>query len=302
MVRLLTSEAKQLHVQREYTTPIGTPQYDGAACRAARMADAFQSFDVLRIEAGARLAVRDHVATERALEVRLDGEPFSVIMRTPGDDADLAIGFLFTEGIVRSRDDVRQVEPGESADVVNVRLARGRADIVAQLLEQRRQVVTNASCGTCGRRSLATLAVEGPPLPIEWQVPHEIVAALPDRLRGAQHTFDETGGLHAAGLFDGDGRLDSSAEDIGRHNAVDKLIGRMVVSRRLPLRRALLSVSGRSSFEIVQKAFAGGIPLVAAVSAPSSLAVDLARSTGITLVGFVRGGRFNCYAHPDRIR
>jgi FdhD protein len=153
----------------------------------------------------------------------------------------------------------------------------------------------------CGRRSLSTLAIDAPPCEIDWSVPAGAVAGLPDALREAQSAFARTGGLHAAALFRTDGTLEASAEDVGRHNAVDKLLGRMLAASRLPLARSLLFVSGRSSFEIVQKAWMGGIPFVAAVSAPSSLAVDLAREAGITLLGFVRDGRFNVYAHAQRL-
>lgn len=266
------------------------------------MAESFRDFDVVRVEERRTSPAVDHVATERPLEVRLEGEPFSVIMRTPGADEDLAVGFLFTEGVIRSASEVRRVELTEAPNVINVRLSRERAEILPELLGQRRQVTTNSSCGMCGRRTLESLEVNAPPLPARWSVRSDLVASLPDSLRAAQRTFDETGGLHAAGLFDTEGRLEISAEDVGRHNAVDKLLGRMVMTQRTPLERSLLFVSGRSSFEIIQKAFMGGIPFVAAVSAPSSLAIELARKTGITLLGFVRDTRFNIYAHHERIQ
>jgi FdhD protein len=159
----------------------------------------------------------------------------------------------------------------------------------------------NSSCGMCGRRTLESLTVVRDPLAARWTVHADIILSLPSILRSAQQAFSETGGLHAAGLFDRDGRLEMSAEDVGRHNAVDKLVGRRLLAGRVPLSQSLLFVSGRSSFEIVQKAFLAGIPLIGAVSAPSSLAIELARSAGITLLGFVREGRFNSYAHHDRI-
>jgi FdhD protein len=264
------------------------------------MSEPYREFEVVRVDTQRSDTSRDRVAAESPLEVRLEGEAFSVIMRTPGADEELTVGFLFTEGVIRGRQDLRRVEvagPG----VMNVRLSRERAEILPALLGQRRQVTTNASCGICGRRSLESLDVGGPPLAARWTIDSGIVAGLPAALRLAQRTFDETGGLHAAGLFEIDGRLAASAEDVGRHNAVDKLLGRSLLADRIPLDRALLFVSGRSSFEIVQKAFAGGIPFVGAVSAPSSLAIDLARRTGITLLGFVRGRRFNVYAHPERV-
>jgi FdhD protein len=153
----------------------------------------------------------------------------------------------------------------------------------------------------CGRRTLESLLVNAPPLTARWKVKSEMILCLPATLRAAQPTFSETGGLHAAGLFDTEGHLELSAEDVGRHNAVDKLLGRMFLNRRMPLDHSLLFVSGRTSFEIVQKAFLGGIGLVGAVSAPSSLAIELARKTGVTLLGFVREGRFNIYSHHERL-
>jgi FdhD protein len=258
--------------------------------------------DVLRAEAQGASAATDRVAEEVPLEVRLHGEAFSVIMRTPGADADLAAGFLFTEGVVRRAADIARIDAGQTSNVVDVALAPERAALVPDLLAGRRQVAMNSSCGMCGRRSLESLAVDAPPLAVRWRVAGATIAELPDRLRGAQLAFAETGGLHAAGVFDTAGGLQLSAEDVGRHNAVDKLLGRLLMAGRLPLEDSLLFVSGRSSFEIVQKAFLAGIPLIAAVSAPSSLAVDLARTAGITLLGFVRGDRFNVYSHPERIK
>ena len=264
------------------------------------MTESSRRVDVLRI-AGDRLdCASDRVAVEAPLELRLNGYPFAVIMRTPGTDADLAAGFLFAEGVVRSSDDIQRVEPID-AFTVNVALGRSRAEVLPQLLDARRGVVQNSSCGLCGRRQLESLEIDRPPLAMEWRLPADVIVGLPQALRSAQHAFDETGGLHAAGLFDLEGRLRLSAEDVGRHNAVDKLIGRMLMERQLPLSRVALVVSGRSSFEIVQKALLGGIPLVAAVSAPSSFAVDLALGAGITLIGFLRDGRFNVYTHAARV-
>jgi FdhD protein len=243
----------------------------------------------------------DRVAVEAPLEVRVNGQPFSVIMRTPGADRELALGFLLSEGLIRGRGDVVRVDVDEPASVANVIFDRGRADAVAEALGQRRQVTMNSSCGLCGRRSLESLEMSAPAFVREWSVEPAMVDRLPATLQAAQPAFAQTGGLHAAGLFDLDGALIASAEDVGRHNAVDKLVGRMFEEGRLPLSRTLLLVSGRSSFEIVQKAWLAGIPLIAAVSAPSSLAVDLAARAGMTLMGFVRDGRFNIYAHPERV-
>jgi FdhD protein len=263
--------------------------------------DPVRSVDMLHVEGGRATPASDRVAVEVPLEVRLQGEPFAVIMRTPGDDRHLAVGFLFTEGVLRGVGDLARVEETESPDIINVRVTPQRAEIVPELLGQRRNVAMNSSCGLCGRRTLESLAIDRPALVPRWTVSSETILSLPDRLREAQQAFSETGGLHASGLFDLSGRLEMSAEDVGRHNALDKLLGRALVGGRLPLSDTLLCVSGRSSFEIVQKAFLGGIPLIAAVSAPSSLAIDLARRSGITLLGFVRGGRFNVYSGAERI-
>jgi FdhD protein len=260
---------------------------------------AVRAFDVRR--RGGAAPVHDKVAVELPMQVRLNGEPFSVIMRTPGADRELALGFLFTEGVIRGRDDVARVAVSAADNVADVHLVSARAPIAREALASRRQVATNSSCGMCGRRELESLSVPLPPMRAGWTIVESVIPQLPDLLRRAQSAFDETGGLHAAGLFDLEGRLRASAEDVGRHNAVDKLLGRALEAGDLPLSDSLLVVSGRSSFEIVQKAWLGGIPFVAAVSAPSSLAIELAREAGITLLGFVREGRFNVYAHPERI-
>ena len=264
------------------------------------MTESTRSVDLVRLADGRFEHAADRVAVEAALEVRLNGHPFAVIMRTPGADADLVAGFLLSEGVIRSADDLHRLDRPDTDGVLNVVLSRSRAEILPDLLEGRRNVAQNSSCGMCGRRTLESLEIDRPPLVEEWHLDPTVLAGLPAALRHAQHAFDETGGLHAAGLFDLDGRLQSSAEDVGRHNAVDKLLGRALMAGQLPLSRSALVVSGRSSFEIVQKAFIGAIPLVAAVSAPSSLAVDLANRTGITLLGFVRDDRFNIYTHPSR--
>lgn len=271
------------------------------SCRPVDTNASVRSVPVTRVTVDARTEVSDRVAVEQPLQVRLDGQPFSVIMRTPGDDPHLAIGFLFSEGVVRSAADVRAIET-EEADVVDVRLSSARAPALVDLLGDRREVAMNSSCGLCGRRTLESLVVPGDPLPVTWTLPARVVAGLPDRLVPAQAAFAETGGLHAAGLVWHDGPLERSAEDVGRHNAIDKLVGRMVMSGRVPLADHALVVSGRLSFEIVQKAFLAGLPMIVAVSAPSSLAIDLAARAGLTLVGFTRAGRFNVYTGGARIR
>jgi FdhD protein len=185
------------------------------------------------------------------------------------------------------------------SNVVNVTLTE--PGLVERALAERRQITTNSSCGLCGRRTIESLSADVAPIEASWTVPGDVLVRLPQQLRAGQTVFDETGGLHAAGLFSPNGVLADVAEDVGRHNAVDKVVGRMLMLEQLPLTNHLLCVSGRTSFEIVQKALFAGIPIVAAVSAPSSLAIDLARTFGVTLVGFVRGDRFNIYAHPERI-
>lgn len=241
----------------------------------------------------------DLVAVESPIDIRLNGTPFAVVMRTPGADRDLALGFLHSEGLVRRPDDVVRVDV--EGDVVNVVFARDRGDAVAAALDSARHVTATAACGVCGRRDLDRLSGEAV-MPATWLVPGGTLVSLPATLGAAQSVFAQTGGLHGAGLFALDGRLERSAEDVGRHNAVDKIVGAMLVERHLPLSNHLLLVSGRASFEIVQKAWRAGIPLVASVSAPSSLAIDIAREAGMTLVGFVRDGRFNIYTHPSRVK
>ena len=266
------------------------------------MSAGVRSFDMLRVAHGRAATDRDRVAVELALEVRLNSEPFSVIMRTPGDDHHLALGFLLSESIVRSSADIERVDVDDVENVVNVWLTRERDAVVAAALGQRRQVAMNSSCGMCGRRTLESLAIDAAPFAVDWQVAAAMVSTLPEPLRAEQSAFAATGGIHAAGLFDRDGRLEAIAEDVGRHNAVDKLLGRALVEGRVPLDASVLFVSGRTSFEIVQKAYLGGIRVVAAVSAPSSLAIDLARAAGMTLLGFVRDERCNVYATDGRIQ
>jgi len=273
------------------------------------MTDAQQQVDIVRVRTGTRTRDRDRAATEEPLEIRLHDRPFAVIMRTPGADRELAAGFLLAERVVRSSDDLGTiahctdgVAAGVRAEnVVNVTLANGSAALIDQLMADRRQVTTNSSCGLCGRRTIESLAADAGPILTSWTVAAATIAAMPAQLRARQPVFDETGGLHAAGLFSRDGVLVDSAEDVGRHNAVDKIVGRMLMREALPLSESILCVSGRTSFEIVQKAVFAGIPVVAAVSAPSTLAISLAETLGVTLIGFVRGDGFNIYAHPGRI-
>jgi FdhD protein len=262
---------------------------------------------VTRVGRASQAGREDVAAAEEPLDVRLQGQSFAIIMRTPGDDRALAAGFLFSERVIRRSDDIGAVEHCRHPDqtkthhVVNVFLRGEAAANALTHLEHRRRVVANSSCGVCGRASIDELRSDIVPLTTESRVDAGVISALPDALRRRQATFDETGGLHGAGLFDVSGTLLVSAEDVGRHNAVDKVVGAMLLEDRLPLPHAILMVSGRVSFEIVQKAWLAGVPVLAAVSAPTSLAVDLAREAGITLIGFVRDGGFNIYAHEVRI-
>ncbi len=268
-----------------------------------------KTVDLIRVHGLARTSAQDAVAVEEPLAVRLHGRPFSVIMRTPGADRELAAGFLLAERVLRCADDLGTIEyctdeqspdHDQRSNVVNVTLTDpSRAEA---LLANARSVTTNASCGLCGRQTIESLATDAERITADLRVQSQVLASLPGRLRQTQHVFDETGGLHAAGLFTASGELVDAAEDVGRHNAVDKIIGRQLMRDALPLSTMMLMVSGRSSFEIIQKAVFAGIPVVAAVSAPSSLAVDLARTMGITLAGFVRGDGFNVYSEPQRIR
>lgn len=258
--------------------------------------------DVIRVRGSERTAAADATAAEEPMEVRLRGRPFAVIMRTPGADLELAAGFLLAERVIRAADDLATIEHcADNVNVVDVTFHESVTARVDRALAERRNVVANASCGLCGRVTIDSLRAEAAPLAGGPVLPAAVVAAMPEALRAAQPLFDATGGLHAAGLFRADGGLLTSAEDVGRHNAVDKVIGRLLLREQLPAAALALCVSGRTSFEIVQKAWFAGIAVLVAVSAPSSLAVSLAREAGITLVGFVRAGSFNIYSHEQRI-
>jgi FdhD protein len=248
--------------------------------------------DVLRLPAGA--SERDELAVEEPLEIRVNGSPVAVTMRTPGHDEELALGFLRSEGIP-----AEAAHPTEdlAANVVEVEVGED-----FDLDRLRRNFYTSSSCGVCGKGALEAVAVEAPAVTSDLTVRAEVVAALPERLRASQPTFAVTGGLHATGLFDVEGGLVCVHEDVGRHNAMDKVIGYAFLEGLLPLAGNVLCVSGRLSFELVQKAAVAGCPIMVAVGAPSSLAVDLGRDRGLTLCGFVREGRVNVYTEPQRIR
>jgi FdhD protein len=262
---------------------------------------------VLRVAGDAAVRVDDAIAVEEPLELRLNGFSFAVLMRTPGDDERLATGFLFSERVIGSAAEIDRIEPcrdpehPHARNIVNVTLAGRARQNLERILDERRCVVTNSSCGVCGRLSLDALQVSAPFVDAPLRLGAACILSLPERLRTRQSLFHETGGLHGAGLFTAEGECVFSYEDVGRHNAVDKLIGRALLDGRLPASSRVLVVSGRASFELVQKAFLAGIPVMAAVSAPSSLAIQLADAAGITLVGFVRAGGFNVYTHPHRI-
>jgi FdhD protein len=260
--------------------------------------------------AGVSASQRDVLAVEEPLEIRLDAEgangpartTVSVTMRTPGHDGELASGFLFTEGIVHDRSQIADVgECDGSGNVVRVRLA---PNTVVDLGRLERHFYTTSSCGVCGKTSIEALqtASRYPLPPGEPVVAADLIHHLPRALRDAQTVFERTGGLHACALFDTEGRLHNLREDVGRHNALDKVIGAELLAGRLPAHDKLLAVSGRASFELVQKAVMAGIPILVAIGAPSSLAVELATCTGMTLVGFARDGQFNIYTANERVR
>jgi FdhD protein len=248
------------------------------------------SVQIVRLPEGT--TVFDQVAVEEPLEIRIGGEPVAVTMRTPGHDEELALGFLLSEGMrplaARAPDD----------------LAANTIEAEAEGFDpsrHRRSFYTTSSCGVCGKGALEAVAVEAPRVESDLVVSSALVAELPERLREGQATFAATGGLHATGLFDDRGKLVCLREDIGRHNAMDKVIGWAFGEELLPLAHHVMCVSGRLSFELVQKAAVAGCPLLVAVGAPSSLAVDLARDRGMTLCGFVRDGRVNVYSEPWRV-
>lgn len=257
---------------------------------------------VIECEDGAVRSVQDWLAAEEPLEIRISGKPLTVTMRTPGHDLELAAGFLFTEGIVRSRDQIAKIHPAKAgpagrSNAVEVELT----DAVLEADSLQRNFFAASSCGICGKASIDAIRRRDlPPLDRDFHIDPQLLCGLPETLRAGQAVFSRTGGLHAAGLFDASGSLLAVREDIGRHNAVDKVIGWALLNHTLPLNRHVMMVSGRGGFEVVQKALAAGISILASVSAPSSLAVKLARELGLTLVGFLRGQRFVIYSGESR--
>ncbi len=263
-----------------------------------------QAVELQRVHLGGATETRaDVVAREEPLEIRVEGRSVAVVMRTPGHDEELAAGFLVTEGVISRPRDLLEISQCPSTgnhhgNVVDVLLGGTQVDWESLT----RHVFSASSCGLCGKTSIDSVFQRFPPATADFQVGAEVIAALPDRLRAAQAAFELTGGLHASALFDLDGNLLVLREDVGRHNALDKVLGHALLHGLLPLDRHLLLVSGRVSFEIVQKALAGGIGLLAAISAPSSLAVDFARAANQTLIGFLRGNTMNVYAGAQRLR
>ncbi len=266
---------------------------------------------IWRVAPGGMEEREDHLATEEPLEIRLVQEgrrqTVAITMRTPGADSELAIGFLFAEGVIASREQVSRTAPcldpqeaDRSENILEVELAAGVP--APELAGLDRHFFATSACGVCGKAGLETLKLRvKEPVARGPEISPEVLSTLPLRLREAQGIFDLTGGLHAAGLFDTEGRLLAAREDVGRHNALDKLMGWALQEDLLPLTGHVVMVSGRSSYEILQKCLMAGVPIVCAVSAPSSLAVELAESFGITLVGFLRGDRFNVYTGIERI-
>jgi FdhD protein len=266
----------------------------------------------VRVVEDGKMRVRpDTLATEEPMEIRLitggERQTVAVTMRTPGADFELAAGFLYGEGIVTSSEDIAKIsycvdsdlDAAQQYNIVNVELRGGREYDLRPL---ERHFYTSSACGVCGKASLEQLELRGCPVAVPGpEVSAETLYSLPEKLREAQGLFDATGGLHAAALFDGEGNLVALREDVGRHNATDKLVGWALLENKLPLSGHLVMVSGRSSFEILQKCLTAGVPFVCAISAPSSLAVDVAREFGMTLVGFLRERRFNVYAGHERV-
>ena len=253
---------------------------------------ASQTITLLHCHPDGSREIPDQVAVEEPLEIRLDGHPVAVVMRTPGHDEDLAAGFLVTEGIISSISQLRKIEPRPEENRVLLFL---QDNVTVDLGKLTRHFFTGSSCGLCGKATLDAIFTESPKIHQRIEISDAAFLAAPEKLRSAQSTFDTTGGLHAAGLFSETGELLAVREDIGRHNATDKVIGH-ALNHGLDLEKSFLLVSGRVSFEIMQKALAARIPAVAGISAPSSLALEFAKASGQILVGFLRPPRFNRYA------
>jgi FdhD protein len=256
---------------------------------------------ILRWDGQTACEQHDDLAEEEPLEIRVRGRAISVTMRTPGHDPELAAGFLLTEGIVRAPRDIMRAEHcdrNQDGNVLNVLLA---PEVPVDFARLTRHVFASSSCGLCGKATIESVHAQFPPVQSGLVIDSGLLATLPEKMRAAQPAFDRTGGLHAAAIFDPQGRLIVLREDVGRHNAVDKVVGHCLLNGPFPLDSHILLVSGRSSFEIMQKALAARVPVVAAVSAPSSLAAEFAAESGQTLIGFLRDRRMNVYAYPHRV-
>jgi len=265
--------------------------------------DQARPLELIHLDAEGRASREDFVAHEEPLELQLDGQSFAVVMRTPGHDEELGLGFLLTEGVIARLDDVASLRhctvvptPEAEDNVLQVRL-----HAPVDLARSRRNLFASSSCGVCGKATLENALRTASPVRSDLALPRQVVAAMPERLRALQPTFVATGGLHAAALFDAQGEALVVREDVGRHNAVDKVLGWALREGR-PTHELTLMVSGRLSFELVQKAVAARVPVLAGISAPTSLAVRMAEALGVTLVGFVREGSMNLYAHGERVR
>jgi len=283
---------------------IWTP-IEGIVFTMRHQPQAAKSTEVTEWDEGRRRAVLDELAVEEPLEIRVNDQPAGITMRTPGDDFDLAAGFLFTEGVVTGPHDIQRIAYGREADgqVTGNRVDVTTADRLVDVSRLERLATATSSCGVCGRASIDAVRARGlTPPNAAFAIDAGLLTELPTALRRSQRVFGRTGGLHAAALFDQVGGTIAVCEDIGRHNAVDKVIGRALLANRLPLSDVVLVVSGRGGFEIIQKALIAGLPIVASVSAPSSLAVQLARDFRQTLIGFLRGRRFIVYSGDDRIK
>jgi FdhD protein len=266
---------------------------------------------ISKVFSGRREDQTDSLAVEEPLEIRLgfpDGghKAISITMRTPGDDPELAAGFLFTEGIVKSPEQIARIRhcgrPDKDKNIQNTIVVELRENIALDLKKLERNFYTTSSCGVCGKSSIEALHTGAQKINSNgFNVGSGLIHTLPEILRAAQDVFERTGGLHASALFDDKGEIELVREDVGRHNALDKVIGAKFLAGKMPLKNTILLVSGRASFELVQKALMAGIPVLAAVGAPSSLAVELAREFGMTLAGFVRDERFNIYTGGERI-
>lgn len=271
----------------------------------------FAETKINRISAAGSRPEIDSLAVEEPLEIRIQlpvsskHKAISITMRTPGDDFDLAAGFLFTEGILQNAEQVKNIRfcglPAKDKNIKNTLVVELADGVGIDLKRLERHFYTTSSCGVCGKSSIEALHTGVRKLNDAFRVNSEIIHHLPDTLRAAQAVFERTGGLHASALFEVDGKLDILREDVGRHNALDKVIGAKFMAGQMPLSDRTLLVSGRASFELVQKGLMAGIPVLAAVGAPSSLAVELAREFGMTLIGFVRDGRFNIYTGEERV-